>query len=137
MESINISISMSELCRRYVVPNTFYAWKEKFLEAGKMGLSGGLRKNGHASKELEHEKERLKTLIGELTIANDSQKSAGRGEKMTAIRLMLEKEMSLRRTLRYSGMSSCSYYYRPVPRIIQPDPALVGKVEELTVERPF
>ena len=81
MESINTSISMSELCRRYVVPNTFYAWKEKFLEAGKMGLSGGLGKNGHASKELEHENERLKTLIGELTIANDSLKKRWKGRR--------------------------------------------------------
>ena len=78
MESINTSISMSELCRKYgVVPNTFYQWKEKFLEAGKLGLSGGL-KNG-ANRELESENERLKKLIGELTIANDSLKKAMEG----------------------------------------------------------
>lgn len=79
MESINTSISTSELCRRYgVVPNTFYEWKEKFLEAGKLGLKGGLR-NGDASRELELENERLKTLIGELTIANNSLKKALEG----------------------------------------------------------
>jgi len=76
MESINTSISMSELCRKYgIVPTTFYQWKEKFLEAGKLGLSGGLNnKNGGASRELELENERLKKLIGELTIANDALK---------------------------------------------------------------
>jgi transposase-like protein len=79
MESVNTSISISELCRKYgVVPNTFYQWKEKFLEAGKLGLSGGL-KNGDASRELENENERLKKLIGELTIANDSLKKAMKG----------------------------------------------------------
>jgi len=77
MESINTSASIAELCRKYgVVPNTFYQWKEKFLESGKLGLTGGLR-NGDASAELENE--RLKRLIGELTIANDSLKKAMEG----------------------------------------------------------
>lgn len=59
---------------------------------------------------------------------------------MTAIQLMLEdddKMMSLRKALRYSGMSSCSYYYKPVPRVIEPDPAIVRKVEKIALERPF
>lgn len=56
---------------------------------------------------------------------------------MTAVRLMLEKEMSLRKALRYSGTSSCSYYYRPVPRVFRPDPAIVEEVKELALERPF
>ena len=77
MESINTSASIAELCRKHgVVPNTFYQWKERFLEAGKLGISGGLR-NGDASRELENE--RLKKLIGELTIANDSLKKAMEG----------------------------------------------------------
>ena len=81
MESINTSISISELCRKYgVVPTTFYQWRERFLESGKLGLSGGL-KNGGASRELENENERLKKLIGELTIANDSLKKAMEGER--------------------------------------------------------
>jgi hypothetical protein len=49
MESINTSISISELCRKdSVVPNMFYQRKERFLEAGKLGLSGGI-KNGDAT----------------------------------------------------------------------------------------
>ncbi len=80
MESINTSISISELCRKHgVVPTTFYQWKERFLESGKMGLSGDFTKNGGASRELESENERLKKLIGELTIANDSLKKAMEG----------------------------------------------------------
>ena len=79
VESINTSASIAELCRKHgVVPNTFYQWKEKFLEAGRLGLTGGLR-NGDASAELENENERLKKLIGELTIANDSLKKAMEG----------------------------------------------------------
>jgi hypothetical protein len=57
---------------------------------------------------------------------------------MTAIQLMLEEEkMSLRKALRYSGMSSCSYYYKPVKRIVEPDPSVMRKVEELALQRPF
>ncbi len=57
---------------------------------------------------------------------------------MTAIQLMLEDgEMSLRKALRYSGMSSCSYYYRPVIRTFEPDPTIIQKVEELALQRPF
>lgn len=82
MESINTSISIAELCRKYgVVPNTFYQWKERFLEAGKLGLTGGLGKNGSVSREFENENERLKKLIGELTIANDSLKKALEGRR--------------------------------------------------------
>ncbi len=82
MESINTSVSISELCRKYgVVPTTFYQWKERFLEAGKLGLTGGFGKNGGASRELENENERLKKLIGELTIANDSLKKAMEGRR--------------------------------------------------------
>jgi transposase len=80
MESINTSASIAELCRKHgVVPNTFYQWKERFLEAGKLGLSGGLKNGGAASLELENENDRLKKLIGELTIANDSLKKAMEG----------------------------------------------------------
>lgn len=59
---------------------------------------------------------------------------------MTAIELMLEGEemmMSLRKALRYSGMSSCSYYYKPVQRVVEPDPSIVRKVKETALERPF
>jgi putative transposase len=59
---------------------------------------------------------------------------------MTAVRLMIkgeERRMSLRKALRYSGMSSCSYYYQPVSRVVEPDPRMVKKVEELALQRPF
>jgi putative transposase len=57
---------------------------------------------------------------------------------MTAIQVMLEAEkMSLRKALRYSGMSSCSYYYRPVARRFEPDHVMVEKVKEVALARPF
>jgi transposase-like protein len=65
MASLNTSVSVAELCRKHGgLPKTFYAWK--------LGLSGALLRNGTAGKELGFENERLKTLIGELTIPNGS-----------------------------------------------------------------
>ena len=44
LESLNTNISMAELCRKYnVTPVTFYAWKEKFVQGGKLALSGQLK----------------------------------------------------------------------------------------------
>jgi transposase len=80
MESLNTNISLAELCRKYNLnANVFYHWKEKFLEGGKSALmSRGIKKD--ANQDLLAENERLKKLIGELTIANDSFKKILEGE---------------------------------------------------------
>jgi transposase len=78
LESLNTNISMSDLCRKYnLTPATFYQWKEKFIHGGKLALTGGLK---DPSKEKEQEVERLKKLIGELTIANDAMKQVLQAE---------------------------------------------------------
>ena len=70
LESLNTNISMAELCRKHGVrPNAIYAWKEKFIQGGKLALSGSLK---DPARERDAEIERLKQLIGELTIANDA-----------------------------------------------------------------
>ena len=77
LESLNTNISLAELCRKHnVTPNAFYGWKEKFVEAGKVALARSSRTNGTGHEELEAENEKLKKLIGELTIANDALKKA-------------------------------------------------------------
>lgn len=80
LESLNTSIGVAELCRKYAVnPVVFYAWKEKFIEGGKQALTRSRRKVGEG--EFQAENERLKHLIGELTIANDAFKKILQGEK--------------------------------------------------------
>ena len=70
LESLNTNITTSELCRKHnVTPNAFYSWREKFIQAGKLALAGTLK---NPAKERDSEIERLKQLIGELTIANDA-----------------------------------------------------------------
>ena len=78
LESLNTNISMAELCRKHgVTPNAFYAWREKFMQGGKLALPGGLK---DPAKERQAENDRLKKLIGELTIANEAMKEVLRGE---------------------------------------------------------
>ena len=74
MESLNTSITMVELCRKYnVTPATVNNWKDKFFQGGKMALTGTLN---DPEKELQDENKELKRMIGEFTIANDALKKA-------------------------------------------------------------
>ena len=71
MESLTTNITVAELCRKYNLnPNVLYNWKQKFIEGGRMGLSGSSK--GNINKVLETENERLKRIIGEQTIAIDA-----------------------------------------------------------------
>lgn len=75
MESLTTNISVADLCRKHAVsPVQFYQWKERFIEGGKTALSG-------PHKRTADEMERLKRLIGELTIANDAFKKTLEGGK--------------------------------------------------------
>lgn len=71
MESLTTNITVAELCRKYNLnPNVFYNWKQKFIEGGRMALSGSSK--GNINKDLKTENERLKKIIGEQTIAIDA-----------------------------------------------------------------
>jgi transposase-like protein len=65
---------VADLCRKHSVsPVQFYQWKERFIDGGKTALAG--RRSNGVSDEIE----RLKRLIGELTIANDAFKKTLEG----------------------------------------------------------
>lgn len=79
MESLTTNITVAELCRKYnVSPNQYYIWKERFLAGGKQALSSP---KDTANDQLAAENERLKKLIGELTIVNDAFKKTLEGRK--------------------------------------------------------
>jgi putative transposase len=60
---------ITELCRRHgISTTTYYNWKEAALKAMVRGLGPG----NHTSEELlEKENEKLKQIVGDLTLAND------------------------------------------------------------------
>ncbi|MEM3811019.1 MAG: hypothetical protein QXV38_01805 [Conexivisphaerales archaeon] len=40
---MNANILLADLCSKYNLnPNVFYSWKEKFMEGGKLALTGAL-----------------------------------------------------------------------------------------------
>lgn len=67
LESLNTNISTAELYRKHnISPPTFYQWKEKFIEAGKVSLNGTSK--GDVYKSLQKENDSLKRIIGEVTM---------------------------------------------------------------------
>jgi transposase-like protein len=80
LESLNTNIGTAELCRKYAVtPTLFNYWRTRFIEGGKQALAGSRRNGG--GEVLQAENQRLKQLIGELTIANDAFKKILEGER--------------------------------------------------------
>ena len=70
LESLNTNISTAELCRKHnLSPQTFYQWRDRFVEGGKASLNG--TPNGDVCNNLQKENDSLKKFIGEITIAND------------------------------------------------------------------
>lgn len=53
-----------------------------------------------------------------------------------SVEIMMEKDLSLRKALHYSGLSSSTYFYKPVPRQSKIDPLIVEKVKEIAFNRP-
>ena len=78
MEALTTSEETAEICRKHgLSPNTFYPWREKFLEAAKAAMAG--KSNTAAAKALQKENDRLKTLLAESTLAVDALKKSWRG----------------------------------------------------------
>ena len=61
------NITITEICREHgIAVSLFYKWKEQFLEGGRKGLEGK-----DTDRALVKEVENLKSIIGEMTIANE------------------------------------------------------------------
>ena len=73
IESLTTSASTADICKKYgLSPNTFYPWREKFLEGGRAAPAGA--PSARATKALQKENAAPKTLVGEITPANDALK---------------------------------------------------------------
>ena len=63
----NPNITIVSGCRKHgIAVSLFYKWREQFLEGGRKGLEGK-----DPDKSLMKENENLKSIIGEMTIANE------------------------------------------------------------------
>ena len=68
MESFqNPDITIAAICREHgIAVSLFYKWRDQFLEGGRKGLEGK-----DPDKSLIKENENLKSIIGEMTVANE------------------------------------------------------------------
>jgi transposase-like protein len=72
MEALTGNTSIAEICRRYnVTSSAFYKWRDAFIAGGTVSLEAG-----KTSKEMQMQREieNLKTIIGDLTVANETLK---------------------------------------------------------------
>ena len=137
LELMNTSTTLADLSRKYSVnPNLIYKWKEKFIDGGKLALSGGIR---DPAREKDAEIEMMKKLIGELTIANDAMKKVltGEGKKMS-VKIMISNGLSARKAMHLAGTSQGSYYCkkRKNKRNMK-DKELLPKAQELSLRKPM
>ena len=65
--------TMAALCRQHQVSSTsLYQWRDRFLEGGMKALQGDTPSK--RERHLEQENDRLKELVGELSLANHALK---------------------------------------------------------------
>ena len=72
MEALTGNTPIAEICRRYnIASSAFYKWRDAFIAGGTASLEAG-----KTSKEIQvqREMENLKTIIGDLTVANETLK---------------------------------------------------------------
>jgi len=55
---------------------------------------------------------------------------------MTAIHIMIQNGISLRKSLQYAGCSGTMYYYKKRPRSKRVDPAVLDLTQEIAAHRP-
>jgi transposase len=71
LEGFRKEIPVSDLCRRERIHvNVYYKWLKDFMEAGKARLRKDTLRDASRDEveDLKHENERLKSLVGELTL---------------------------------------------------------------------
>ncbi len=73
LEGVRAEQSVSELCRREGIhPTIYYKWLKEFMEAGKGRLRGDSKREATSEEvtQLRQENERLKELVGEVSLTN-------------------------------------------------------------------
>ncbi len=73
LEGVRAEQPVSELCRREGIhPTIYYTWLKEFMEAGKARLRGDTKREATSEEvtQLRQENERLKELVGEVSLTN-------------------------------------------------------------------
>ena len=135
----NPNITIASICREHgIAVSLFYKWRDQFLEGGKKGLEGK-----DPDKALIKENENLKSIIGEMTIANEIlKKKLYEEEKVSSVNEMDNSGIKIRKACYYSGINRITYYYRKNHEnredrryLTSIDKSIVNKIIELCRER--
>ncbi|MBI4166733.1 MAG: transposase [Acidobacteria bacterium] len=73
LEGIRGEVAIPELCRREGIhPTIYFKWLKDFMEAGKGRLRGNTKREATSEevRQLHEEKDRLRQLVAELSLAN-------------------------------------------------------------------
>ena len=137
MESLTTSASTADICKKYgLSPNAFYPWRKKFLEGGKAALAGS--PSVSAARAIQKENATLRTLVGEITLANDVlKKNVGGEEKMMAVQKLIQQDMSLNKALRWCGVTRKRWYYVPKAWQSTVNRDALQLIQKIREERPF
>ena len=74
MEVLSNTSTIAEICRKYnVASSAVYKWRDEFISAGTAAMEHG-RSTVDIEASLSREINELKSIIGELTIANETLK---------------------------------------------------------------
>ena len=76
-ESLSTNQAITDLCRRHGISSSKYqVWKDQFLTGARSELEGKAKKSPY-----EKQVEEMKSVIADLTIANDALKKIHQGRK--------------------------------------------------------
>jgi putative transposase len=85
-EQITTKTSVSEICKKYgIYPTQFYYWQERFFEGAQNGFDKKSKDGGLSAaeqrklNELEHDCDRMKNVIAEITAENIAYKKKNLG----------------------------------------------------------
>ena len=136
-ESLTTASNTADICKKYdLSPNTFYPWREKFLNGGREAMVGGAYTQ--TIKSMQEENDTLKAQVAEITLAQDLLKKGVTTEKRRAmVGQLLRHDISLNRALRLCGMTKKMWYYKPKQHQTPINPAMLHSILQIREERPF
>ena len=75
LASFDPAVKTAALCRdNDLSPRTLYAWRDQYMRGGSERLAAPSKSRDSEKARLVKENERLKKIVGELTLANDALK---------------------------------------------------------------
>ena len=140
LEALREDATVPELAKRHGVhPNQIYGWKKLVVDNVASLFARGASASGEGEEARERETAKLYSKIGELTVETGFLGQEARSMSAPARRAKVERsgaELSVRRQCALLNVAR-SGVYRPQPETSADDLALMRRIDELYLEKPF